>query len=230
MLAACYTGSMNNIYLFCTHFTVIFGALIGAFLAGAQVLQIFTALCAVFASLFVAKKMLLCGFISSGGDLYIVASMTALALGTAVWGQRYARGVFVIGIGLSLCFFLLSAFQLAYVPSADDCMQGAFLLLLGRVPAITLWSLAAHGVAQVTTIFLTSRLRCLGAAGTFLSLVFGQVIDGAIFFGGVFGRAEGWGTIIQMVAVSMMLKMIPLFAGSVLVRLALWSKEQGYVQ
>lgn len=221
---------MSNVAVFFLHFTVLFGALVGAFLAGPQALQVFSALCAVFASLFVVKKMVLAGLVASGADLYIMASMTALVLGTAVWGRRYARGVLVVGLGVSLFFLLLSLFQLAYEPSAADGMQHAFVVVLGRLSAVTLWSLVAHAVAQITTSRIALALSRFGLVGTFLALSLGQIVDGIIFFGGVFGGTDSLRIVAQMIGVSMALKAVPLLAGTCLVRLALWSKERGYVQ
>ncbi|MDQ5940871.1 MAG: queuosine precursor transporter [Candidatus Dependentiae bacterium] len=225
---------MNEL-VFVTHALVVFGAAIGAFLAGQHMLQALACLYVVFANLFVIKKMYLCGFVSSGGDVYIIGSICAILMGRAIWGESFARRSALLSVGLSSIAFLLCWFQVAYAPSSVDTMQPVFVGVFGRIPAITFFSIVAHYVAQLVTVALAGLLsRVLHDRGlfytTFVAMMAGQLLDALIFFFGVFGRDVSIGSVLQMTGVSTGIKLVLILSSSVVITLAVWCKERGYVQ
>jgi uncharacterized PurR-regulated membrane protein YhhQ (DUF165 family) len=113
-------------------------------------------------------------------------------------------------------------------------MQSDFVLLLGRMPYVTFFSIIAHYCAQVITLALSKffaalmRQRFLFCT-TFSALVLGQVADGIIFFGGAFGASQPVYVLLQMVVVSVTIKLLFIAVSSWLVRGAVWLKEHRYV-
>jgi uncharacterized integral membrane protein (TIGR00697 family) len=228
-------GFMMNEILFLAHVFFVLSVVCGAVLLGRQAVQALVCMYIVFANLFVVKKMLLMGFIASGSDMYIVGSMCALLIGSALWGEQFAHETARLSVALSVFFFVLCWFQVAYVPLPADSMHETFSLVLSRMPAVTLFSIVAHYCAQLCTLALSSIVRAvmrgwvlaLGLGG---AMLVGQCVDGVLFFGGTFGFATPMHTVLQMVVVSVALKLLCIIASSGLVMGALWCKERGYVQ
>ena len=132
-------------------------------------------------------------------------------------------------------FFILSAFQCGYCPSADDVTQSLFITVLGRVPRITFASLVAHVISQATTLLLQYLLlRLTRQRGIFFvsmaTMIIGQCIDSALFFTGSFYGDTSLAVIGQMILVSLAIKAFMVFLSSLLVAWAQARKESGYVQ
>jgi len=226
---------MINECIFVLHLAFLFACTSGAFFLGQHVLLATSALYIVFANIFVIKKMMLFGLTASGGDAYIVASLCALLMGQAVWGRDFARCAATIALCLALLNVALSWFQVAYVPAAIDTMQPIFAGVLGRVPAVTIFSALAHLVAQYITLGLTYTLSRMSSASwwlggtSFVAMVLGQVVDGAIFFAGVFGREVSLQALTEMIGVSVGVKLGGMAIASLLVVGAHAARERGYV-
>jgi uncharacterized integral membrane protein (TIGR00697 family) len=233
-LYAILAGMMNEL-IFIFHTLCVFGVVCGAVLLGRHTVQALVCIYIVLANLFIVKKMLLVGCIASGSDMYVMGSMCALMIGAALWGERFARETAMLSVAVSLFFFMLCWFQVAYVPLPVDSMHETFALLLARMPHITFFSIVAHYCAQLCTLALSSAVRmlCKGwlqAGGLVAAMVLGQVVDGIIFFGGAFGLTTPVYTLAQMIGVSVCLKMLCIVASSALVVGAVWYKERGHVQ
>ena len=226
---------MQNELLFLTHITVILGATMGAFLLDKYALRALVCLYVVFANLFVAKQMMLGGLVACGGGMYIVGSMCGLLLLQTVWGKEFAHRTLYASFALSVLFFLLCAFQCAYLPSSADVTQSLFMAVLGRVPRITAASLIAHLISQGVTLLLQSLLLSITQQrGVFLlsafAMIIGQLLDSALFFTGSFYGDVAWPLIGQMVLVSVGIKIVMVLLSSLLVVWAQARKESGYVQ
>lgn len=228
-------GAMMNEILFLLHTFFVLIVVCGAVFLGQHAMQALVCVYTVLANLFIVKKMVLLGFVASGSDVYIVGSMCGLMIGGVLWGQQFARQTAALSVATSLFFWTLCWFQVAYAPLPVDSMHDTFALLLSRMPYITFFSIAAHYCAQVVTVTLSAQVRALMRGlwqmfGLIGAMVLGQILDGVMFFGGAFGVATPWATLLQMIAVSLLVKMFGIIAGSALIMGVVWCKERGYVQ
>jgi uncharacterized integral membrane protein (TIGR00697 family) len=227
-------ATMANELIFIFHTVFVLSAACGVLFLGRHATQALVCIYTVLANLFIVKKMVLFGCVTSGSDVYIVGSICALMMSSLVWGEQCARSTAFLSGAVSVLFFILCWFQIAYVPLPIDTMHEIFALVLSRMPHITFFSIAAHYCAQRCTIALsrlahrvsTSIVRGRTLVG---ALVVGQLVDGIIFFGGVFGFSVTVSTLVQMIFMSVLIKMGALVAGSFLVMGVEWCKEHGYV-
>jgi len=229
-----YTGAMSNEILFILHSLFVLAVSVGALLLGRGALSALICLYYVFANLFVVKKMLLCGWLASGSDMYVVGSIAGILMGDVVWGKDFGRSIVWPSILIALFFFLLSWFQVAYQASSFDYMGGVFAQILSSLPRVTLFSVIAHAVAQQVTLFCSyffsalSGNRAVGLT-SFAALILGQLVDAGVFFGGVFGSQLPLSEIIQLIMTSTGLKVFVIACSSVLVSAVAVAKERGYV-
>ncbi len=228
-------AAMMNEILFSTHIFFVLSVVCGAALLGQNAVQALVCVYTVLANLFIVKRMVLWGVVASGSDMYIIGSMCGLLIGSSLWGNEFARTTARLSVVASLFFWALCWFQVAYVPLPADSMHEAFALLLARMPYITMFSIVAHYCAQICTITAAGTVRrymhgWMQALGLIGAMVFGQVVDGIIFFSGAFGYATPITVLAQMIGMSVLLKMFCIIVSSPLIMGALWCKEQGYVQ
>lgn len=218
---------MQNEIVFLLHISLILGATVGAFLIDRHALRALVCCYVVLANLFVSKQMMLGGLVACGGGMYIVGSMCGLLIAQTVWGEQFARRTLYASFALSVLFFILSWFQLAYHPALFDTTHSLFSTVLGRVPRITLASLCAHIISQALTLAVQAALlRMTKQRGMFFintgALLLGQVLDSALFFAGSFYGDTTWAVIAQMVCVSIMIKTTMIIASSALVT---WAQQ-----
>lgn len=211
---------MQNELLYIIHIFLILSSVVGAFLCGRAVLSAFVYLLVACANLFVAKKILLVGMSASGSDMYIVGSMCGILLLQEEWGEAYAFSVLRMSFVMAGVLLVLSWFQCWYIPLAVDWAGPLFDQLLGVVPRVTLASIVAHGVAQVSALSIQKLLgsmrlyRWIIAAG---ALCVGQVVDSILFFVGTFYGSESLSIIGEMVMMSVAMKIVAIIGGSFVV-------------
>lgn len=225
---------MNEL-IFLGHLILILGATVGAFVIDKHLLQALVCVYVVNANLLVIKQMKLAGFIACGGGMYIMGSMCGLLLLQTFWGKRIAQRTLYASFGASILFLLLSLIHVAYLPAPTDFMHDIFSVILDRVPRITLFSMIAHFIAHYVTLYahhallVFTRQRCMFSVSV-LSMILGQIVDSAIFFGGSFYGHSSWAVIGQMITVSMVIKTLMSVMSSLIILWASRLKGRTYVQ
>jgi uncharacterized integral membrane protein (TIGR00697 family) len=214
---------MQNEFFYILHLFLILGATVAAFLCGRSVLTAFIYILVVCANIFVGKKLMLMGMSASGSDMYIVGSMCGILLLQSVWGHKYAMTVLKTSFVFAGLLWVFSWFQCQYAPLEADWAGPLFDVLLGGVWRVTLASIVAHGVAQITSLFVQKTLFVLHAASWlahFCALAVGQVVDSSIFFAGAFYGQEPASIIAEMVVMSVIMKSVMIAAGTFVVTFA----------
>ncbi|MBS0585785.1 MAG: queuosine precursor transporter [Verrucomicrobia bacterium] len=144
------------------------------------------ALCAlewVLANLFVTKGIVLFSLHVTPTDAYAIASLLGSNLLQEYFGREEAKKSLRISLVLLLFFTAMSIFQIGYLPSSLDEMDGAFRSILMTTPRIALSSIISFLVTQRVDIELFGYLRKRLSLRTAMlcSLAVTQALDTALF-------------------------------------------------
>ena len=180
---------------------VTFGVIIAA-RYGQQALVSTIVLLTITANLFVTQTIVLCGFIATSTDAFVVGYSVALVLLQENYGLAQARRAIVISFAGFILFTLFSWIQLWYLPAPTDFMHPAFATILYKLPRLLIASAIAYIISQYTNTLLYSQLQKKLPQNWFLARTYGsivstQLLDTALFsFLGLYGVINNVGSII----------------------------------
>ena len=223
-----------NEFLFLTHTLFVFGVTVVAVCNGPFVLQTLLALYIVLGNLFVAKKMLLCGVLVSGCDVYVMAGICGVLMGREMWGTRFVRDVSIICTVISALFLVLCWFQTVYQALPGDAIQAVVAATIGLMPRITIYQLAGYYAAQLITLLVVTSGAALFKGRdvslvAFLAMALGHLVDSIIFLGGCLGLGFS-ANFASAVLVNAGLKIVLVCASAFFFYCAAWLRRYGYAR
>lgn len=199
-------------YLILSFHVFVIGGLTLFFLRlGKEALIAWLALLAVAMNLFVLKQISLFGLTVTASDPLSVGYLLAFNLIQEFFGKKFARKAMWIAFAISLCFLILSQFQLAYQPSAVDHSHVHYVALLSAFPRLVIASLTTFFCVQFfdLTFFSYIRSKTHGrwlTARVALSLCLAQTLDTILFsFLGLYGIVD---SILQIIVFCLSLKLM----------------------
>ncbi|WP_213357678.1 queuosine precursor transporter [Chlamydiifrater phoenicopteri] len=145
------------------------------------------------ANIFVTKQVSLFSLDVTATDVYIIGLLTVINLFREFYGAEEARKVLQISWVLSIAYLIASRLHAAMVPSVHDQSQEHFIFLLSPALRLTMASLGALVLSQITEektfLFLKKLFRGrFFSARSALSMILSQVVDTVFFcFVGLYG-------------------------------------------
>jgi uncharacterized integral membrane protein (TIGR00697 family) len=167
------------------------GFLFAAVKRGSVALNVFIALQAVLANLFVVKQMTFFGLNVTCSDVYAIGSLLALNVLQEFFGKEAAKKAIGLSFLTSVFFVIMAKIHLFYIPSISDETQGAFAQIFASTPRIVSASLGVYWIVQQWDYRFFSWLQTkihplpirLG-----ISLLVSQTLDTILFsFFGLYG-------------------------------------------
>ncbi len=191
-----------NEFIFIAHTLLVTFAVTCAARYGQQALVSTIVLLTITANLFLTQTIVLCGFIATSTDAFVVGYSLALILLQENYGLTQARRAIIISFAGLILFTLFSWIQLWYMPAPTDFMQPAFAAILYKLPRLLLASAAAYIVSQYSNTWLYSQLQKKLPHSWFITRTYGsivctQLLDTILFsFLGLYGIINELGSII----------------------------------
>lgn len=141
---------------------------------------------AVLMNLFVAKEIMLCGFVATASDALGVAAALGLNLLQEFYGGAIARKAVWLSFFCALYYLILTVLHMAYVPSCTDTSNVHFAALLQPMPRIIVVSLCSYLISQAADRYLYSALNKLFAGNYFvlrnyITVAVTQLLDTVLF-------------------------------------------------
>ncbi|WP_213318324.1 queuosine precursor transporter [Chlamydiifrater volucris] len=144
-------------------------------------------------NIFVTKQVTMFSLDVTATDVYIIGLLTVVNLFREFYGSDEARRVLQISWVLSIAYLITSRLHAAMVPSVHDQSQEHFIFLLSPALRLTMASLGALVLSQVTeekTFLLLKKVfggRFFGVRSA-VSMILSQVVDTVFFcFVGLYG-------------------------------------------
>ncbi|MFI0434782.1 MAG: queuosine precursor transporter [Parachlamydiaceae bacterium] len=205
---------MNEFIFFC-QILLILGFALGALKLGKEALIVWVAIQALIANLFVLKQITLFGLEVTASDAFAIGSLLGLNFLQEFYSREDANKATKICFFFMFFFALVSQLHLLYEPNAYDTTHSAFLTLLILSPRLLIASMSVFFIVQQIDIrffaFLKKTLPHLDFGWrSLISLVLSQLLDTVLFsFAGLYGVVT---SVIDIIAVSFLIKMIVIFS------------------
>lgn len=215
---------LMNEFIFFLQLLLIVGFALGALKLGKETLTAWVAIQALIANLFVLKQITLFGLEVTASDAFAIGSLLGLNFLQEYFERKDANQATKICFFFMLFFALVSQLHLLYLPSSYDTTQTAFLTLLTPSPRLLIASTSVFFIVQQVDIrFFASLKKAFPnlsfAWRTTITLILSQFLDTVLFsIAGLYGVVA---SLIDIIAMSFLIKMIVIFSFTSCVR---WAK------
>lgn len=203
---------MNEL-IFILYVCVATAATLAAAWLSREALVALICLQAVLMNLFVAKEIMLCGFVATASDALGVAAALGLNVLQEFYGGAVARKAVWLSFFCALYYLMLSVLHMAYMPSCTDTSNVHFAALLLPMPRIILVSLCSYLIAQAADRYLYGLLNKLFGgkffvARNYIAVAATQLLDTIIFTVGALSGIVS--SLMHVIIVSYVIKLVVL--------------------